>query len=202
MADWSDIVIDLSHWQAPVDFAAIKGAGIAGVILKATQGTSWVDATFAARVAAAASAGLLVGGYHFCDASPPAAQACHFHAVAGGLPVLAIDVEPNGMGDTVTVPQAAEIAARIAMHTGRAPLVYMGRWGPDGRASGLPNSVLSNCELWLPAYGREPITPAGWDTPLFWQYTDTGSVAGIGSPCDRNRFAGTPDDLAKWWGGG
>ena len=35
----SDVVIDLSHWQAPVDFAKAKSAGIAAVILKATQGS-------------------------------------------------------------------------------------------------------------------------------------------------------------------
>jgi GH25 family lysozyme M1 (1,4-beta-N-acetylmuramidase) len=30
----SDVVIDLSHWQAPVDFAKAKSAGIAAVIFK------------------------------------------------------------------------------------------------------------------------------------------------------------------------
>ena len=39
----SDIVIDLSHWQAPVDFVRAKSAGIAAVILKATQGLYWID---------------------------------------------------------------------------------------------------------------------------------------------------------------
>ena len=35
----SDVVVDLSHWQAPVDFVSAKSAGIAAVILKATQGS-------------------------------------------------------------------------------------------------------------------------------------------------------------------
>ena len=34
----SDVVVDLSHWQAPVDFTQAKAAGITAVILKATQG--------------------------------------------------------------------------------------------------------------------------------------------------------------------
>src|SRR6202007_706694 len=41
----SDVVIDLSHWQAPVDFLKAKAGGIAAVILKATQGSQWIDAT-------------------------------------------------------------------------------------------------------------------------------------------------------------
>jgi GH25 family lysozyme M1 (1,4-beta-N-acetylmuramidase) len=56
----SDIVIDLSHWEAPVDFAQVKASGIAAVILKATQGTGFVGPTFAARAVAANTAGLLV----------------------------------------------------------------------------------------------------------------------------------------------
>jgi hypothetical protein len=49
----SDIVIDLNHWEAPVDFAQINASGIVAVILKATQGTGFVDPTFAARAVAA-----------------------------------------------------------------------------------------------------------------------------------------------------
>jgi len=35
----SDVVVDLSHWQAPIDFAKARAAGIVAVILKATQGS-------------------------------------------------------------------------------------------------------------------------------------------------------------------
>ena len=45
----SDVVVDLSHWQAPVDFTQAKAAGITAVILTATQGTNWVDVSFAPR---------------------------------------------------------------------------------------------------------------------------------------------------------
>jgi len=153
----SDVVIDLSHWQMPVDFAKAKSAGIAAVILKATQGSGWKDATFAGRFAAATAAGLLVGAYHFLDNSPPALQVDNFLSTAEGCPVLALDAEPNGIGGTVTIVQTAETAARLQMATGRAPLVYVGRYGPDGRGTGFPNGVLSRCPLWLPAYGAQPV---------------------------------------------
>ena len=199
MTTWTDTIIDLSHWQAPVDFGAVRTGGIVAVILKATQGSGWIDNTFVARSMAALNAGLLVGAYHFADATNPSDQANLFLSVAGMLPVLAIDIEPNGLGDTVSVTQAAEIAARVAMAKGRAPLVYIGRYGPSGIGVGLPNSVLSNCPLWLPEYGDTPVSPLDWNAPLLWQYTDSGAVAGIGSPCDRSRFAGTPTELKAWW---
>ena len=74
----SDVVIDLSHWQAPVDFARAKSAGIVAVILKATQGSGWIDVAFAQRIAAARASGLLVGAYHFLDDSPPELQMENF----------------------------------------------------------------------------------------------------------------------------
>jgi lysozyme len=200
----SDVVVDLSHWQAPVDFAQAKAAGIAAVILKATQGANWVDVTFASRYAAASSVGLLVGAYHFLDDSEPALQVQNFLLMAEGCPVLALDAEPNEIGGTVTVPQAAEAAARLHMATGRTPLIYISRYGPDERGSGFPNGVLSRCPLWLPAYNARPVCPPGWSKWLLWQYTDgtVGSgaapIAGIGR-CDRSRFAGTVADLVAWW---
>jgi lysozyme len=200
----SDVVIDLSHWQAPVDFPRAKASGIVAVILKATQGSQWVDVTFAERFAAARAAGLLVGAYHFMDNTSPQRQVEHFLSVAESCSVLAIDSEPNGIGSTTTIAQTAEAAARLHMATGRAPLVYVGRYGPDGRSTGFPNGVLSRCPLWLPAYNSRPVCPSGWTTWTLWQHTDgnVGSdvvpVPGIGR-CDRSRFAGTVAELAAWW---
>jgi lysozyme len=202
----SDVVIDLSHWQAAVDFACAKSAGIVAVILKATQGAQWIDATFAKRFAAARAAGLLVGAYHFLDNSSPQLQVAHFLSVAEGCRVLALDAEPNGIGGTVTIAQTAEAAARLHMATDRAPLLYVGRYGPDGRGTGLPSRILAQCPLWLPAYSSRPVCPPGWSEWMLWQYTDgkVGSdvvpVPGIGR-CDRSRFAGTIPKLAAWWNG-
>jgi lysozyme len=174
------------------------------VILKATQGSDWIDATFAKRLAAARAAGLLVGAYHFMDNSAPRLQVEHFLSVAEGCGVLAIDAEPNGMGRTATIAQAAEAAARLHMATDRAPLIYVGRYGPDGRGTGFPNGVLSRCPLWLPAYSSRPVCPPGWTTWTLWQHTDGNvgadvvPVPGIGR-CDRSRFAGTIAELAAWW---
>ena len=198
-----DAVLDLSHWQARVDFAAVKAAGIAAVVLKATQGMSWVDPAFVARVRDASIAGLLVGAYHFCDGSKPAIQAEHFLRVAGALPVSALDIEANSVpGESATPEIGAEIAARVQIATGRAPMIYIGRWGPSGTGAGLPNKILGRSPLWLPEYGDNPVVPAGWRCWTLWQYTAAGTIAGVDGPVDRSRFAGTPGELAAWWENG
>lgn len=196
-----DAVVDLSHWQANPDFVEMRKGGVQAVILKATQGSSWVDPTFVGRLRRAEAAGLLVGAYHFCDATSPVAQTRHFLDLAGSVGVLALDIEPNSIGDTVTVAQAAEMVSYVQMATARMPLAYIGRYGPSGTGTGLPNGILAKCPLWLPEYGDSPILPAGWQSWFLWQYTQAGVVPGLAGPCDRSRFAGTADELATWWRG-
>jgi GH25 family lysozyme M1 (1,4-beta-N-acetylmuramidase) len=46
----SDVVIDISHYEnVSQDFVTTAKAGIVAVILKATQGTGFVDPTFLSR---------------------------------------------------------------------------------------------------------------------------------------------------------
>ena len=199
----SDVVIDLYHAdKVSVDFSAVKAAGIAAVILKATQGTSFVDPTFAPRVADARDAGMLVGAYHFLDGTSPVDQVAHFLSVVGSTSdvLLALDFEANEPSQA-TVTQVASAINAVKAVTGRFPVLYTNRY-----MVATSNPILSQCSLWLAEYGSNPVCPPGWTEWKLWQNTDgqTGSdpksVPGIG-PCDRSRFAGTVAELAAWWPG-
>jgi lysozyme len=198
----SDVVIDISHYDTvSQDFAATAKAGIVAVILKATQGTGFVDPTFLARAEEAKAAGLLVGAYHFLDGSDPAAQMAHFLTVANseaGVDRLAVDFEPYPSSQASST-QAATAVASVYAALGKRPLLYMGRY-QISRVS----KTLSMNPLWLPEYGSNPICPPGFSTWMLWQHTDgqVGSavvpVPGIG-PCDRSKFAGSVEQLRAWW---
>jgi GH25 family lysozyme M1 (1,4-beta-N-acetylmuramidase) len=41
-------VIDVSHWEDPIDFKKVAADGIVAVIAKATQGPRGIDKTYAA----------------------------------------------------------------------------------------------------------------------------------------------------------
>jgi lysozyme len=77
--------IDISHYQGTPDFNAVKAAGIALVFVKATQGTTYIDPTFAINRDHARSAGLTVGFYHFANATDPIAEANFFANNVGQL---------------------------------------------------------------------------------------------------------------------
>jgi lysozyme len=197
----SDVVIDLYHGdKVNVDFSSVKSIGIDAVILKATQGINFADPAFAPRVANARAAGLLVGAYHFMDATSPCEQMANFLSVVGdaGDILLVVDFEVYEISQP-TASQAAAAVMMVKSVTGRLPVLYTGRYVLSS-----PNSTLSQCPLWLAEYGSRPVCPPGWSQWKLWQHTDgrAGSgpmtVPGIG-PCDRSRFAGTVDELKAWW---
>lgn len=84
--------IDISSHQADLNLVAVSNT-IQGVIVKATEGTSYVNPYCDRHYQQAKSANLLCGFYHFAGSSDPLAEAAFFYRnVLGylhdGIPVL------------------------------------------------------------------------------------------------------------------
>ncbi len=47
-----------------------------------------------------------------------------------------------------------------------------------------------------------PSVPPTWPGWTMWQYTESGSVPGVGGACDRDTFNGSLADLSRLWGQG
>lgn len=191
--------IDVSHHKGQVNWNQVAQAGVVFAFAKATEGTAFVDKRFATNWQAMRDAGLIRGAFHYFRAlQDPHAQADHFLAnVAfqpGDLPP-ALDVESiNNKGATheqwVNGVQAWLDHVRQA--TGRQPVIYT-------RAN-FWNNKLSNAfgafPLWVAHYEvPNPTLPNGWNQWTFWQHTDKGSVTGVNSAVDQNRFNGTLEQL-------
>src|SRR6476646_3093386 len=59
--------LDVSHYQGTINWTSVKNAGYSFTFMKATQGNTYVDPTFATNITGATSKGIYVGPYHFCD---------------------------------------------------------------------------------------------------------------------------------------
>jgi GH25 family lysozyme M1 (1,4-beta-N-acetylmuramidase) len=193
-------IADLSHHQGTFDVAAYKAAGHRTVILKATEGTGYVDPTFTARWRAAGNAGLRRIAYHYTRAANNGATEFDWFLTAvtnaGGLrdgDLLCQDVE-----DTDTPARAAansrEFGARAAARGYPTGWVYTGRWyaNPNGITAGLYPPGWR--QLWLSHYDAsvtddQILMPTGWARSqcVARQFTDRANVAGIGS-CDYSRL--------------
>jgi lysozyme len=201
-------VIDLSHHNTVTSFQQVRSAGILGVIHKATQGTSVVDAEYDERRTLALSAGLLFGSYHFGSHGDPVGQADHYLDVSNpaSKELMVLDFEPNGTHGTMTLREAEAFVGRINDQTGRFPGLYSGEFFINDQLEGNTSTVLKNCFLWIAKFSTTtPKVPAAFPTFTLHQYTDGNagpqphSVSGIGR-CDRNRFNGTEGGLRRLFG--
>jgi lysozyme len=94
-------VIDINHNNDITSYGGLYNQdGVRRMILKVTQGTTFVDPLFAYRVPRMLEVGLQLGGYHFMTADNPLDQADFFltQVVKNGqgmVKSLAMDLEMN-----------------------------------------------------------------------------------------------------------
>lgn len=197
--------IDVSSYQGSIDWSAVKGAGTQFAYIKATEGTSLVDSTFAANYTGAYNAGMIRGAYHFARPgdSSGADQANYFVAHGGAwsadnqtLPG-AVDLEGDcaGLSQSSMVSWIHDFANTYKADTGRDVVIYTtASWWSS--CTGGSTDFGSTNPLWVANWGASsPAMPAGWGTYTFWQYADDGSVSGVSGAVDSDVFNGSQDRL-------
>jgi len=161
------------------------------VIVKATEGTGYINPFHAVQVAKARAEGKLVGHYHFMNGDSPEAQAQFFWGNCGWLPgeQLALDLE----APFADAPGAADAAYRFMTTLLRMSGFPAELYVDFSHLHTLDLSAVAalGCGLWGAAYNG---TGFG-DTQEFgfvaiWQNADTNISGG-----DSNQFYG---DAAAW----
>lgn len=200
-------VIDLSHHNGDVDFGKVRAAGVVGVIHKATQGTGYVDPTYAQRKSAALSAGLLWGAYHFATGASVDAQVSNFLNATkpDGSFVLVMDFEENEGDPTnsVSLAQGKSFLSAVQQNSGQRPVVYTGSYLYNliGKS---PDADLAPYRVWWARYSADPQLHPTWSNYWLWQYTDghngptPHSVDGAGY-CDCDHTAAGEAALRADW---
>src|SRR4051812_2490353 len=122
--------VDVSHFDGTIDWAAARRDGVAFAIIKATEGTSFVDNHFATNWTKTRANGIIHGAYHFFrPKSDPVAQADFFVQVAGSPksgdlpPVIDLEVT-DGLTAAQVAAGARTFLQRVQQKTGRVPMIY------------------------------------------------------------------------------
>jgi lysozyme len=185
--------IDISHWQGAVDFKKVAASGVKFVMVKATQGTAFIDERFASNVQNAHNCGLLVGVYHYFTA-PNVDMACReaAHCLSVIAPYrqcitlwAACDVEETKVFGGLSKQQvtAAVRAFNAAIQAGGyCPMVYTNR---SYMSTYVDIAQLDGCDIWQAHWSASKPGDAG-DRLKIWQYSGTGSCAGISGAVDLN----------------
>jgi lysozyme len=199
--------IDVSHYQAHVDWAAVAGGGEQFGFAKASEGALVPDQYFLDNWTGMKAAGILRGAYHFYHpTADPQAQANNFlkrlAAANGGSPLLvpgelpaALDLEvTDGVTPAALLAGASSWLTAVQSATGKRPIVYT---YPSFWKSTLGNpEILSDYPLWIAHLNvASPTLPGGWRNWVLWQF-DKQPVPGVPAPVtDLDAFNGAYVDL-------
>lgn len=199
--------IDVSHYQAVVDWITVAGGGERFAFAKSSEGIAVGDPYFLDHWNGMKRAGILRGAYHFFhpngDAQAQAANFLHRLALAnGGTPKLAsgdlpaaLDIEVTDGATAATLLAGAAVWLKaVEAATGKRPILYT---YPSFWKDTLRNpSALSEYPLWIAHLNvSSPMVPGGWKTWVFWQL-DKQLKPGVPSPVtDVNAFNGSLSEL-------
>lgn len=197
--------IDVSKWQLAVDWGAVATTNIRFVIARSTIGDTAgtvlsVDPRYAEYVAGATANGLIVGAYHRANVGRQAGDARR----EADFFVDLSRIEPGDVLPVLDIEQAHDLSVaelrewvktwvrRVVARSGVKPMIYTSPyfWRTYlGNATWFANR---GYPLWIANWNvRAPDVPAGnwagrgW---TYWQWTSTGSVEGISTDVDRDRF--------------
>lgn len=176
--------IDVSMWQANIDFSKVKAAGYEIVYIKATEGFNIKDKKFEQNYKNAKANGLKVGVYHFFNPRQNAiSQADAFYNAIKDKDIdckLAIDVETSKGTDKDTLARmVCNFADAIIANTGLEVVIYT----YTSFANSSLGKAVSKYPAWIAEYGsKAPKSNSIWgNNYIAWQYSSTGKVSGSGS---------------------
>jgi hypothetical protein len=159
-------VVDRSNNNPPstVELDAMKEAGIAGVILKATEGAIFVDPDFVSLAAEVHARNMVPGAYGFLHANVaagPQADLFNRTVAAAGVPV------PIRCCDAETADGNVQATVDAFCPAARINLLYSG--AAFARAD--ISQPVPGVDWWIAAYGQARPAPP-WGTEAGWQFTD------------------------------
>jgi GH25 family lysozyme M1 (1,4-beta-N-acetylmuramidase)/LysM repeat protein len=208
--------IDVSYWNAGIDWPKVRAMSQRFVFVKATEGETFKDSTFSVNWLGAKSAGLLRGAYHFFRCNRDAGkQAKNFIDYIkstkdnGELPPV-LDLETHdGVAKDRIIARAKIWLDTVEAAFGKKPIIYSGQYFLQdyfSETGGGPPAWARDYPLWLAQYpnnyveGMQPYLPRGWFKWTFWQYSEKGRINGINANVDLNLFNGTLEELYKFAG--
>lgn len=188
--------IDVSGWQKGIN---LKEVPADFVIVKATQGTSYVNSDCDRAYQQAKGAGRLLGVYHYFSGGDPTAEAEFFvKNIKGyvGEAILVLDWEGEQNAKFSQGPAVAKpFLDKVKELTGVRPLIYMSK--SVCRAHDW-SAVAAEYGLWVAQYANNNNTGyqsapwtdnkgyGAWSSPAIFQYSSHGRLAGYNGDLDIN----------------
>lgn len=181
--------IDISHHNGIINFDKVKNSGISIVIIKSTEGISFIDPMFQTYYKEAKASGLRIGFYHFFRTTSDAKKQAHFFInTLNGLDVdckYVLDFEVTTVNKDISSSYAKMFMDEVESLTNCKCAIYTG----TNFAKNNLNNTLSKYSLWIAHYGvNTPGSNGIWDKWAGFQYSDLGKIDGMSTYVDLDEF--------------
>lgn len=204
--------IDIASYQSDLNIAKVP---CDFVIIKATQGTRYVNPALRKHWKQATECGKQIGLYHYASKGGAEAEAAFFvetvNSISGvGRAILVLDWEKESNDNFPNPDYARRFLAAVYAATGVRPFIYMSK------------SVCRSCDwsavapsfpLWAAQYKNNnqtgyQITPwtdtrgfGAWSAALIYQYSSTGRLPGYSDNLDLDIAYMSPTEWMAHAGG-
>lgn len=208
--------IDIAGHQKGINLAVVP---CDFVIIKATQGKTFVNPEFNAQIIQALSLGKYVGVYHYANGAGVDVEADHFIDVVRpylGKVILCVDWENNRKNGIDDNPKFAagdykyceQLLVAIEKKTGITPFLYMSK----SVARQFKWEVGRTYPFWCAQYKKTPPTTyvsnpwtddkgwGAWSGCKIFQYSSKGRLQGYNADLDLDISYMTPNEWQAWAG--
>ena len=209
--------IDISNYQKSINLSKLKELDF--VIIKATQGTGYINPSMKSQIKQAIDLGIPYGLYHYASQGGAEKEAQHFIDTVKdhiGKAILVLDWETDSNPNFKNIKYAKTFLDYVKDRAGVAPLIYMSKsvcrqfdW--KDTAALYPLWVAQYRNKNITGWQKEPWTDAkgygAWSKPAIFQYTSTGRLEGYRDNLDLdiayisketwNNYASPSSDLEK-----
>ncbi len=212
--------IDISHWQAKIDFAKLLVAGVRFVIAKAGEipksNTEFLDEMYARNIREAKAHDIISGAYYFFHPGKGASrQTRHFISIMEkyGKPDLPVVWDVETADDMQPIGASAVLKSSLdyMVENGYTEFIIYTRWGLWVNQYGNPSwtngyqytrsdgtVVDVKIYLWLAQYNNKlTYKPADMSNVIMWQWTDKCRIPGIGLNLDCDLWLKSNTELLK-----
>jgi lysozyme len=193
--------LDVARYQGRIDFNAARAGGTHFVFIKGTEGKDYIDPNFYDNWRGARDAGVARGAYHFMTWCSLASEQARWFVEKipndpDALPPV-LDLEFNNHSSCKNrhnredmLEKVRVMLAAMEAHTGKLPIIYT---DINFHRDVLAGEHFDNA-FWLRSTASEPHHKYHQRDWTFWQWTQTGTMSGIGVEVDRNAFYGNESE--------
>ncbi|GAA4308684.1 glycoside hydrolase family 25 protein [Nibribacter koreensis] len=184
--------IDVSRYQAEVNWEHVRESNIAFAFMKATEGNFLRDPYFKRNWESSRQHGIKRGAYHFylpwvdVDSQLELFKSTVDLQPGDLAPVLDLETYAKDISDAQMRADIKRWLVGIEEHYGIKPIIYTYQGFYDKKLRG----HFAGYKFWIARYKNEEPSTHPNDKMAFWQYSEKGTVKGINTPVDVNWFYG------------